>query len=105
MEGVLNRLVREVGNLRVDMNREIGVLRVDMNQRDTNAFARTISSKFTSDTTLLEPLVGRDGQEIPNFPETSADIHNMASDTVNNVLNSLGLPLGGRIDVRKNRIR
>lgn len=27
----------------------------------------------------LEPLVGQDGQEIPNFPETSADIHDMAS--------------------------
>ncbi|KAF8422861.1 hypothetical protein EV426DRAFT_717794 [Tirmania nivea] len=91
----LNRLVGEIGDLR--MGHE--------GFTDTNNFARIMNSKITSDTTPLEPLLGRDGKEIPNFLETSADIHDMDSAAVNNLLNSLGLPLGGRIEVRKNRIR
>ncbi|KAH8146386.1 uncharacterized protein LAJ45_09579 [Morchella importuna] len=85
--------------------RELRDLRAELTRENRNNFVRMINSKVTSDTTALEELLGQDGQPIQNFPETSAHIHAMDSVAVNNLLVALGLPVGGRVDVRKNRIR
>ena len=85
-----------------------------------------MNSKVTSDGTILEELVGQDGQQIPNFPRqvlryvlwrvseitsckslcsANTNLGLSRGATVNEILVALGLPTGGRIDARKDRLR
>lgn len=56
---------------------------LDAEKRDANNFARILNSQITSHTTPLEPVLDQDGQAIPNFPETSTEIHVMDSKLYN----------------------
>jgi len=101
MEELLNGLGREMRTI----GDEIRNLRLDMNRRERNKWARNINSKIISSRTLLEPLLGPDGQAIANFPGTYREINDMDSAALDRLLNSLGLPLGGSIEDQRLRVR
>ncbi|KAF8450140.1 hypothetical protein BGX38DRAFT_510364 [Terfezia claveryi] len=104
----VGNLRTEVGNLCTEVRNlrtEVGDLRRDFTRENRNNFARIINSKVTNNITPLEELLALDGQQIQGFPQTTADIHDMDNAAVNNLLTALGLPAGGRVNDKKNRIR
>ncbi|KAF8456088.1 hypothetical protein BDZ91DRAFT_745662 [Kalaharituber pfeilii] len=103
--GEVRTELREVRTELRDVRTDLRDLRRDFTRENRNNFARLLNSKVTNNTTPLEALLALDGQQIQGFPQTSADIHAMDNAAVNDLLIAFGLPVGGRINDRKNMIR
>jgi len=74
--------------------------------RDQNSIARVQNSRVAFVDRSLAILVNPStGENIPNFPNTGADLSRMQTAAVNRVLAGLGLPVDGELDDRRNRIR
>ncbi|RPA90474.1 hypothetical protein L873DRAFT_1782718 [Choiromyces venosus 120613-1] len=77
----------------------------DSSRRDKNNIARLINHNATRGTTSLEPFYGLNGQLVPDFPRTGADIGRLNSDAINALLVALGLEVTGTVAVRKERFK
>ncbi|RPA90817.1 hypothetical protein L873DRAFT_1716549 [Choiromyces venosus 120613-1] len=89
----------------VDLLEQIKHLNQEFPRQDKNNIARLINRAVTRRTTSLEPFYGLNGQLVPGFPRTGADIGRLNSDAINALLVALGLEVTGAVAARKERFK
>ncbi|PUU82924.1 hypothetical protein B9Z19DRAFT_966204, partial [Tuber borchii] len=72
--------------------------------RDNNNIARRLNSRVVDGYDPLEPFYGADGQPIPDFPDTWADVAHLTSRSMNSLLVALGLNTRGKLPQRRYRL-
>ncbi|KAF8458423.1 hypothetical protein BGX38DRAFT_1085245 [Terfezia claveryi] len=76
----------------------------DISRYDRNNFARLMNSTITHSATPIEPLYNVQNQLIHNFPPTAAHVRALTGAEIDVLLNALGLPLNGLVEVRRARL-
>ncbi|KAF8472127.1 hypothetical protein BDZ91DRAFT_717275 [Kalaharituber pfeilii] len=101
-------IIRQLERMQQQMTRMeenlLNVLR-QLSRSENNNIARIFNSRVAHDTYQLAPLYDINNEVIENFPQTSNDIKELNAEGVNTLLRALGLPVNGRLDAKRERLR
>ncbi|PWW76170.1 hypothetical protein C7212DRAFT_318650 [Tuber magnatum] len=78
-------------------------IQVEGSFHDKNNRARAMNNQITVSTMALEPFYRADGELVPHFPRTGAEIGKLSSRAINKLLLAVGLPTDGALSDRKER--
>ncbi|KAH0533827.1 hypothetical protein FGG08_007546 [Glutinoglossum americanum] len=101
LRGEVGALRGEVGNLRVQVeNMHRGV-----QAEKRNSIARLINTRVTNAGVPIEPLVGEDGDPIPEFPGTAQALRDLDDQKLDQILQHLSLRTTGTSAAKKDRVQ
>ncbi|KAI9781525.1 MAG: hypothetical protein M1839_005940 [Geoglossum umbratile] len=99
-------LGNEIRDEVADVRNEVAALRLEASIRDSNYYTRLQNSHVTGLDQALTPLVNQTtGAAIPNFPATSTALGGVSADDLVPILQALGRPTNGRVEVKRKRLR
>ncbi|KAF8468242.1 hypothetical protein BDZ91DRAFT_848079 [Kalaharituber pfeilii] len=98
-------IIRQLERMQQQMTRMEENLLRQLSRSENNNIARIFNSRVAHDTNQLAPLYDINNEVIENFPQTSNDIKELNAEGLNTLLRALGLPVNGRLDAKRERLR